>query len=109
MSKTVHHPRRDDERRRSAGATAPSATDMVATTVRIVRRLGVVLSAALDCAVRELASHDMIATAETLRDELKPLCDALIHFEAIAESEDLPWHSEDDVGSDADDVERQQR
>jgi len=35
-----------------------------------------------------LAANDAIATAETLRDELKPLCDALIHFELDAAEED---------------------
>lgn len=66
---------REDARRRLAGETA-----QVRTIVNIVRRLGVVLGAALDCAIREMIQAEMIATAETLRDELKPLVDVLVHF-----------------------------
>jgi len=89
MPKIREYGSREDARRRSAGVT-PSAEATVETVVRVVRRVGVTLSAALDCAIRELAEHDMVASAETLRDELKPLCDALIHFEAEAEAEDVP-------------------
>jgi len=77
-----HYGSRDHRARPSA------ASESTLTMVRIVRRLGVVLSAALDCCIRELAANDAIATAETLRDELKPLCDALIHFELDAAEED---------------------
>jgi len=54
----------------------------VKTVVHIVRRLGVVLNRALDVAITQLLAQEMLATAEALRDDLKPLCDALIHFEA---------------------------
>lgn len=108
MNRKIHNAPRETARRRSAGEAAPSAEATVTTVVRIVRRLGVVLHAALDCAVRELASNDMVATAETLRDELKPLCDALVHFEANAELEDLTWHSDgDEVDSSAGDERRE--
>lgn len=78
---------RESARRRHAGEAA-SAAETVLTVIRIVRRLGVILDAALTAAISELLRNDMLATAETLRDELKPLCDALIHFEALAEKED---------------------
>lgn len=78
---------REDARRRHAGAAA-SADATVKTVVRIVRRLGVVLGAALDACISELAREDMYATAQTLRDDLKPLVDALVHFEAEVEVDD---------------------
>lgn len=65
-----------------------TAEATVETVVDIVRRVGVALHKALDAAVSELMHNDMIASAETLRDELKPLCDALIHFESKPEAED---------------------
>lgn len=70
------------------GRARQGESAQVQTIVRIVRRLGVVLGAALDCSIRELAGHDMIATAEILRDELKPLVDALVHFELQDAEED---------------------
>jgi len=73
---------------REGRARSAAASPQVQTIVRIVRRLGVVLGAALDASIRELARADMIATAETLRDELKPLVDALVHFEAADAAED---------------------
>jgi len=70
------------------GARAPfslsAAEEREATTraVRsIVRRLGVVLGAALDAAISEMLRHQMIDTAGELRDSLKPLVDGLVHFE----------------------------
>lgn len=71
----MRHYSRGDRRARE-GESA-----QVLTIVRIVRRLGVVLGAALDCAIREMIEAEMIATAESLRDELKPLVDSLVHFE----------------------------
>jgi len=62
---------------------ALSALEMkVATVVTVVRRLGYVLLQALEASEKDLADAGYGATAETLRDELKPLCDALLHFEA---------------------------
>lgn len=67
---------REEAKRRRVAESA-----QVRTIINIVRRLGVVLGAALDAAIREMIQHEMLATAETLRDELKPLVDALVHFE----------------------------
>lgn len=74
--------------RRPSTARERAGVDTLQTVERIVRRVGVTLNAALDCAIRELVAHDLQATAETLRDELKPLCDSLIHFEALESVED---------------------
>lgn len=51
------------------------------TVLRIVRRLGVVLGSAMECAIAELIRNEMISTAEELRNNLNPLVDALCHFE----------------------------
>jgi len=48
-----------------------------------------VLGAALDACISELISHNMVATAETLRDDLKPLVDALVHFNVEDAREDV--------------------
>lgn len=71
------------ENRREAASFSPQEfREGTITAVRnIVRRLGVVLGAALDAAIGEMIQHDMIASAEELRDQLKPLVDALVHFE----------------------------
>lgn len=77
---------REDARRRLAGATASTAS--VITMRNIVRRMGVTLNAALDCCISELIAHNMVNTAASLRDELKPLCDALVHFDLTEEDDD---------------------
>jgi len=59
----------------------------VATVVTVVRRLGFILLQALEASEKDLADAGYGATAETLRDELKPLCDALLHFEAPRQQE----------------------
>jgi len=59
----------------------------VATVVTVVRRLGYVLLQALEASEQDLVKAGYGATAETLRDELKPLCDALLHFEAPKQQE----------------------
>jgi len=68
--------------RREAAALSPQ--EQRAATIRavtnIVRRMGVVLNAALDVTINQLLQQEMLSTAEALRDELKPLCDNLIHF-----------------------------
>lgn len=86
-----HYGSREDARRRSAGATAT-----VLTIRNIVRRMGVTLNAALDCAISEMLAHSMVETAGALRDELKPLVDALVHFEV-----DELDNAEDDDGDEA--------
>jgi len=68
--------------RRAAAALSPAEEReaTVRAVTNIVRRLGVVLGAALDASISELIKGDFIGTAETLRDELKPLVDSLVHF-----------------------------
>jgi len=78
-------------RRRSSGdhgrgsASSLSAAEEREVTTRavqsVVRRLGVVLGAAHSAAESELIRHGMSQTATELRDSLKPLIDALVHFE----------------------------
>jgi len=81
MRKTQYGSRGD---RRAEGESA-----QVRTIRNIVRRMGVVLGAALDACISELISHNMVATAETLRDDLKPLVDALVHFNVEDAREDV--------------------
>lgn len=74
--------------KRTIGAKAPSSFSaaeeraaMTRAIQNVVRRLGVVLNAALDASISQLLQAEALDTAGVLRDELKPLCDALIHFE----------------------------
>jgi len=75
--------------RRAAAALSPAEEReaTVRAVTNIVRRLGVVLGAALDASISELIKGDFIGTAETLRDELKPLVDSLVHL-TIEENHD---------------------
>lgn len=47
----------------------------------VIRRLGRVLMAAHEVSEKKLIELDMPATAAELRDAIKPLYDAMIHFE----------------------------
>lgn len=79
--------------RRMGPKGALSALELkVATVVTVVRRLGFVLLQALEASERDLADAGYGATAELLRDELKPLCDALLHFEGVREKDDGELH-----------------
>lgn len=53
----------------------------IATVVTVVRRLGFVLGKAHELCESDLIRNGFHETAEVLRDELKPLIDALVHFE----------------------------
>jgi len=78
------------ENRREAAALSPAEhrEATVRAVTNIVRRLGVVLGAALEATMSELIKGQFIATAETLRDELKPLVDSLVHFQLQAGDDD---------------------
>lgn len=80
--RNIQHGSRGD--RRAEGESA-----QIRTIRNIVRRLGVVLGAALDACIHELLEHNMVGTAENLRDELKPFVDALVHFEVGDHPEDV--------------------
>lgn len=71
-------------RRMGRASASLTASEERAATIKavtnIVRRLGVVLGAALDASISELLKQGLVSTAETLRDELKPLVDCLVHF-----------------------------
>lgn len=69
------------------------------TVITVVRRLGLVLLKAHEICEADLIAAGFKDTAAVLRDELKPLIDALIHFDvergdddgdAPAVSTDLP-------------------
>lgn len=62
-------------------ASAESAQATVRAVRAVVRRLGVVLGAAHQAAESEMIRLGMIDTAGELRNSLKPLIDALVHFE----------------------------
>lgn len=59
----------------------------VATVVTVVRRLGHVLMKAHEVAEKDLIEHGFHETAAELRDAVKPLYDAMLHFEAPAQQE----------------------
>jgi len=75
--------------RREAALLSPAEhrEATVRAVTNIVRRLGVVLGAALEASISELIKGEFVATAETLRDELKPLVDSLVHFTLEAEDD----------------------
>lgn len=74
----------------------------VATVVTVVRRLGHVLMTAHQVAEKDLIAHGFQATAEELRNSLKPLYDAMLHFEAPEQVElsfDVSRETGDDDGT----------
>jgi len=84
---------REMKKRMGSGGTPGNRLDQVEekvrTVVTVVRRLGVVLGRAHDICERDLLSSGFHETAAALRDELKPLIDALVHFDASSsEGED---------------------
>jgi len=68
---------RERMERESASSLSAQALGLQA----MVRRTGVILDRVLTLVATCCRSDDDVAKAETLRDELKPLIDALIHFE----------------------------
>lgn len=72
---------RENRREASSLAAAQERNATVRAVRNVVRRLGVVLGAAHAAAEEQILRHGMVATAETLRDGLKPLIDSLVHFE----------------------------
>lgn len=78
---TREHGSRQKKRMGPVGAL--SALELkVATVVTVVRRLGHVLMKAHEVAEKDLIAHGFQATAEELRNGIKPLYDAMLHFEA---------------------------
>lgn len=81
MSKVRGETREERIARASAASLLAEREATVRAVQSIVRRLGVVLGAAHAAAESELIRHGMVETAEELRNGLKPLIDALVHFE----------------------------
>jgi len=69
--------------------------EKVATVITVVRRLGYVLGKAHEACEADLIAAGFIQTATVLRDDLKPLVDALLHFSADAQTEMFPEEDED--------------
>lgn len=67
--------------RSASGERRENVTASARTIVRVTRRIGVILGAALDAAISELLRQHALNTATELRDALKPLVDSLCHFE----------------------------
>jgi len=65
-----------------ARASASSLLAQVLELQSVVRRTGVCLDRILTLVMTKVTSDEDLELAESLRDELKPLIDALIHFEA---------------------------
>jgi len=67
---------------------SPSAQDLVPAVVNtVVRRLGVVALAAFNQMMSNCLSRGSEELAEALNDSLKPLVDALLHFDVMEERE----------------------
>jgi len=79
MTRVVrHHGSRENAGREARVSTQEQE---LRTATIVVRRLGFVLGAAHEQCERSLLEKGLHETASVLRDSLKPLVDALIHFE----------------------------
>lgn len=66
--------------RMESGRTSSFSADLRALE-SVIRRSGVAMERLLQLVLTKVTSDDDVGLAEELRDELKPLIDALIHFE----------------------------
>lgn len=74
---------------RTRGARPASRIEQdTAVAVTVIRRMGFVLGRAHEVMESQLLDRGLHETASVLRDSLKPLIDALIHFELVERSED---------------------
>lgn len=81
-----------NERMRGNRSSLSAAQEREVTTraiQNIVRRLGIVLGAALDAAIHQLlkGGDENVGLCEALRDALKPYVDQLVHFEVPREED----------------------
>lgn len=83
-------------RKSSEGTTACNLRNLQ----HVARSVGLILARALDCAESRLANEKQYALREAIRDEVKPVCDYLIHLDlASIEAPELPeaniiWHDD---------------
>jgi len=71
-------------RKRMERASASSFAAQVPELVSVVRKSGYALAKLHDLVMTRVCSDDDVELAETLNDELKPLIDAMIHFDVEA-------------------------